>query len=231
MPLSTDEIPSSSIQVIIPAWRDKIELERTLPCLISVCSKQNILIVFGEADKDSEELAQRHGVSWMRAQSKGRARQMNEAAAHSESSVLIFVHADSVLPEKALASIGNALADGCVGGAFSRRFEPTGMFLRWTCWLADRRGQWLGWFLGDQCIFVRRDVFNKLGGFKDWNIFEDLDFSRRMSQFGKTRLIRPGVLSSARRFEKRGAVRQTIYDLWLTLGYLFRSKKWSPNHK
>jgi len=89
-----------------------------------------------------------------------------------------------------------------------------------TCLLASLRTRLTGWFLGDQAIFVRREVFKKLGGFRDLDLFEDLDFSRRMTQLGQVVTLSPPVISSSRRFQYRGAFLTTISDFWLTARYL-----------
>ena len=86
--------------------------------------------------------------------------------------------------------------------------------------MAQWRNRWFGWYLGDQAIFVRRAVFARLGGFRDLDVFEDVDFSRRMAGEGKTVTLHPPVLSSARRFDEQGAVRRSLVDAWLMGRYL-----------
>ncbi len=89
-----------------------------------------------------------------------------------------------------------------------------------TCRLAGLRNRLFGWHLGDQAVFVRRDIFEKLGGYRDIPVFEDLDFSRRLGAFGKTVTLTPPVSSSARRFVAKGPLRTTWDDLLLTRKYL-----------
>ena len=86
--------------------------------------------------------------------------------------------------------------------------------------LAGLRARWTGWFLGDQAIFVRRETFEKLGGFRDLDLFEDLDLSMRMARAGKLVTLAPPVISSSRRFERPGEVLTTLSDVWLTCQYL-----------
>ena len=107
-----------------------------------------------------------------------------------------------------------------IGGGFARRCDSNSSFLRTTCLLASLRTRLTGWFLGDQAIFVRKRVFEKLGGFHQLDLFEDLDFSRQMTQMGKVVTLSPPVISSSRRFQHRGAVLTTLSDLWLTARYL-----------
>ena len=93
--------------------------------------------------------------------------------------------------------------------------------------LAVLRNRLFGLYLGDQAIFVRRHVFAELGGYRDIPIFEDLDFSRRLSAAGKTVTLTPPVYSSARRFARLGPLRTTWEDLILTGRYLSGE---NPNH-
>ena len=121
----------------------------------------------------------------------------------------------------ALDRIENALEkQDCVGGGFARRFDSPSPFLKCTCLLAGLRNRSIGWFLGDQAIFVRRSVFNALRGFLPVDRFEDLDFSRRAGRLGRLATLSPPVLTSARPFERVGPFRRTVRDFFLTIRYL-----------
>jgi hypothetical protein len=109
-----------------------------------------------------------------------------------------------------------------MGGAFRRRFAHPSAWLRFTCRLADWRGRWWGWFLGDQAMFVRAAAFRRLGGFAPIDVAEDLEFSARLASAGRTVLLPATVLSSGRRFARRGPVRQTLRDLAFATGFLLR---------
>jgi GT2 family glycosyltransferase len=147
--------------------------------------------------------------------------QMNSAAQLAAGDTLLFLHADTQVRNTSLAQIETALQNpGAIGGGFARRFDSGSLFLEFTCRLATVRGRYLGWFLGDQGIFVRRTVFDRLHGFKEMLVFEDLDFSRRLARAGKVVTISPGIVSSARRFGRRGPFLTTFSDFWLTCRYL-----------
>ena len=177
-------------------------------------------VVFGEPDPGGEALAESYGVSWTRAKCAGRASQMNHGAASAEGDVLLFLHADSQPPPDALEAIEKAIHSGAVGGAFTRRFDSTSRFLQLTCWLADWRGRLLGIFLGDQGLFVHREVFHALGGFDEEVRYEDLDFSQRLRRSGRTILLPQVLRSSARRFQRSGVVRQSLSDFWAVFLFL-----------
>lgn len=150
----------------------------------------------------------------------GRARQMNAGASHSQADILLFLHADTHLPDEARHAIERALDDpACVGGRFDVRFErDTGL-----AWLIARlinlRSRWSGIATGDQALFVRHEVFAQLGGFTDIPIMEDVDFARRLKRAGCTAPLRAHVMTSYRRWDRHGALR-TIVLMW-TLRFLY----------
>jgi hypothetical protein len=146
---------------------------------------------------------------------------MNLGAAAARGRILLFLHADTLLPRGALAKIVDAIdRRGAIGGAFSRRYRSRSLTLALTARLAALRNRLFGWHLGDQALFVRHDIFAELAGYRDFPIFEDLDFSRRLRARGHTLTLTPPVYSSARRFVAQGPLRTTWNDLLLTGQYL-----------
>ena len=208
------------IDIIVPVFRDNAALERLFETLAGSPLLERMRVVFGEVDPRGEALAERYRVAWSRVAQAGRASQMNVGEAESSGEVLFFLHADSRLPTGALEAISDAVQNGAVGGAFSRRFDSPSLFLRMTCRLADWRGRAFGIFLGDQGLFVRRDVFGQLGGFDEQSRYEDLDFSLRLRQVGRTTLLPAILLSSARRFSEKGSFRQSLMDLWAVVRFV-----------
>ena len=150
----------------------------------------------------------------------GRARQMNLGASASQEDVLVFLHADSQLPDDARSVIAGAMVDrDCAGGRFDVEFEPdTG----WS-WIISRlinlRSRWSGIATGDQAIFVRRSVFDRMGGFADIPLMEDVDFTRRLRGMGRTAAPHSKVRTSFRRWEACGPVK-TILLMW-SLRFLY----------
>jgi rSAM/selenodomain-associated transferase 2 len=144
----------------------------------------------------------------------GRAKQMNAGAAASQADVLLFLHADTRLPDGARQAVEQALADpACVGGRFDVRFERDAGLARLIARLISLRSRWSGIATGDQALFVRREVFLTLGGFADLPLMEDVDFSRRLKRAGRVAPLRARVTTSYRRWEQCGAVR-TIALMW-----------------
>lgn len=150
----------------------------------------------------------------------GRARQMNAGAASAKEDVLLFLHADTVLPEHAREAIERALHDpACPGGRFDLRFDRGGPWARLIAALINLRSRWTGIATGDQAIFVRRAVFERLGGFAEIPLMEDVEFSRRLKRAGPVAALPDKATTSFRRWERCGPVR-TIMLMW-TLRFLY----------
>ena len=211
------------ISVIIPTLNEADSLPSTLRNLRSAAGARphEIILSDGGSTDATLAVAQAAGCLTVRSPRAQRAAQMNAGAARSQGTILLFLHADTLLPPSALELITVACDQpGVTGGAFARRYDSPSGWLQLTCWLAGWRNRWFGWHLGDQAIFARRAAFDQIGGFRDFDAFEDVDFSRRLARLGKLRTLRPPVVSSARRFEARGALRRSLTDAWLLFRYL-----------
>lgn len=207
------------ISVIIPVANEAAALPA---CLARIEGAPNeIIVVDAQSDDGTPAVARAGGCFLLASPDRQRARQMNLGAAQARGRVLLFLHADTLLPPDAFRKIIDAIdRRGAVGGAFSRRYRSRSWTLALTARLATLRNRVAGWHLGDQAIFVRRDTFREMGGFLDIPIFEDLDFSRRLRARGKTVTLTPPVYSSARRFAAKGPLWTTLDDLALTRRYL-----------
>jgi len=150
----------------------------------------------------------------------GRATQMNIGATASRGDILLFLHADTLLPRDAKREIEEAMKEpACVGGRFDLCFERD-MGLGWLISrLINLRSRWTGIATGDQAIFVRRRTFDELGGFSPIPIMEDIDFTSRLKQTGRVVSLRSKVITSYRRWKTRGSIR-TIVLMW-SLRFLY----------
>lgn len=176
------------------------------------------MLVDGGSRDDTTKLAGQFDVTVMNC-STGRAAQQNLGAKTAAGDVLLFLHADCCLPEDAREQILGALEKtaGTVGGCFRQRIDTDGMLYRWL----ERGNAWrvrvLKWAYGDQAIFVRRSAFEDLGGFPNLRFMEDLKFMQQLKRKGRIELL-PGPLTvSARRWQKRGPVRQTLRNWTLIM--------------
>ncbi len=223
-----------TITVVIPTLNEEAVLPRTLSQAASLGFDELIVVDGGSHDRTREivqAFASAPAISLQRSilspQSSalspvslltappGRANQMNAGAAASEGTVLLFLHADTSLPSDARQAVERALEDpACVGGRFDVRFERDSG----PGWLISRmmnlRSRWTGIATGDQAIFVRRSLFEQLGGYSDLPIMEDVDFSRRLKRTGRLSALRSKVITSYRRWDTRGPLR-TILLMWV----------------
>jgi rSAM/selenodomain-associated transferase 2 len=201
------------ISVVIPSWRDTENLAALLPALSAQEGVGETVVVDASGDERAEEIVLRFGAKFISCATPNRGQQMNLGAAASNGDVIIFQHCDTCLDDNHLEAIRRALSDSpIVGGAFFRKFDgrhPRLMWLESVARFLTRHG---GTLYGDQSIFVRREVFEKLGGFANIPLMEDVEFSRRLRSAGKIAVLDPPVASSARRHLQKGAWRTTIQN-------------------
>lgn len=209
------------MSIIIPALNEAATLAATIASIGP--SATDIIVVDAGSSDETVRIATELGARVVPSARRQRAFQLNRGAEAASSETLLFLHADTLLPRDALTNLSHALErSDVVGGAFVRHYASSSKFLRATCFLARCRNHLLGWHLGDQAMFVRRAIFFvELGGFREVDQFEDLDFSRRLTSRGRVVTLHPGVTTSSRRFAE-GAVRRTARDLGLTIHYLLR---------
>lgn len=144
----------------------------------------------------------------------GRASQMNAGAAQARGDVLLFLHADTELPDGADALIlENVLRTGALWGRFDVRLSGSHPLLRLVERMMNWRSRLTGICTGDQAIFVTRDAFAGTGGFPEQQLMEDIAFSRRMKRLGPPLCLRPAAVTSSRRWERSGMLR-TVLLMW-----------------
>ena len=144
---------------------------------------------------------------------RGRARQMHAGAQTATADVLLFLHADTVLPPEADARIRDAIRRGHLWGRFDVRLSGRYWPLRLVECMMNWRSAVSGIVTGDQAMFVRRDVYRMLGGFAPIPLMEDVEFSRRLKWVGKAARLRGPAVASSRRWELKGVFR-TILLMW-----------------
>jgi rSAM/selenodomain-associated transferase 2 len=203
----------SSLAIVIPT----LDEERALPDFLprALAAGDEVCVSDGGSRDATIEIARSLGAHVVTGP-PGRGPQLNRGARATGSEVLLFLHADTRLPEGAAGLVRQAVAGGAVGGGFLVRFEPARGSLRLAHRMTTLRTRLTGCPLGDQAQFVRRDVFEALGGFREWPILEDLDFMRRLKRRGRVAILDRPVTTSARRFVSRGVWRTsaTNYLIW-----------------
>ncbi|MBM4298782.1 MAG: glycosyltransferase, partial [Deltaproteobacteria bacterium] len=172
-----------------------------------------LLVVDGGSTDHTRDICAELNVACMTSP-RGRAAQMNFGAARTKSAVLLFLHADTRLPIIAFGDIRKAMSDpACVGGRFDVQLDGNKAMLRVVEKMISLRSRISKVGTGDQAIFIRREVFNKIGGFQEIPLMEDIALSRAMKRAGKVACLRSRVITSARRWEMEGVWR-TIFKMW-----------------
>jgi rSAM/selenodomain-associated transferase 2 len=199
------------ISVIIPAYNEEKALPLTLENLLRQRGRYEVIVVDGGSTDRTRDIARRiSGVRLITAP-KGRAVQMNTAAKTARGHWLLFLHADTLLPEGALRGIEALTPDsGCRAGGFLHRFSGSDPRLRLISWIDNLRTRTTRIIYGDQALFVRRTTFAQLGGFPEESIVEDILFSEKLKKITRPVLLNMHVITDSRKFEQMGVWRSLI---------------------
>ena len=209
------------ISVILPVLNERDRLPATLDSVrVAIPQAEIIAVDGGSTDSSREWLARQAGVQLIDSV-RGKGPQQNAGARAATGDALVFLHADSELPCDAGEKLAGLLNDPKVsGGAFRVRFaERRPVSLHILSWLMNKRMRVLRRCFGDQALFVRRNVWERCGGFPDWPLFEDYEFVRRFKRHGKFGIIASPVTISARRFLEKGVWRTAALVMVLQAGY------------
>ena len=193
------------LSIIMPVLNEEARIPTQLAGLAGLSGVDEIIVVDGGSVDHTPDLAAAAGCRLVTAP-RGRGTQMNAGAAAASGDILLFLHADVMLPVDAPLLIRRALADPTVvAGAFRTRTIAEGRRTWATRWLglADLRSRYTRFPYGDQALFVRRDAFQRVGGFPAQPLFEDLEISRRLWSVGRVQTLRAEVCVSGRRFLAR----------------------------
>jgi rSAM/selenodomain-associated transferase 2 len=187
----------------------------TLAAIQALAGDLEIIVVDGGSRDDTVGIARRLGAACVVAP-PGRAAAMNRGAALARGEALLFLHADTRLPPDAHLRISSALArPGVVGGCFRLSFDSPRRMLAVYAYFTRFRFRLFHY--GDAAYFIRADAFRRLGGYREYPVMEDLDLWLRMRGCGRAVVLPSSVLTSARRYERRGALRQQALNVTLVL--------------
>ncbi len=205
------------ISVIIPILNEARVLEKTLSRLQPELENHELIVVDGGSTDASVSIAEKYGK--VIKSERGRAKQLNAGAAAAEGDILLFLHADVWLESGAFKSVESALSSGYVGGGFLQKIDGKSILYRIIEFIADMRGKYLKVFYGDSGIFVSKTDFKRIGGFPQVPIMEEMGFSTELCRLGKTKMVKPRIHISARRWEKNGIIRTTAINWLITFLY------------
>jgi rSAM/selenodomain-associated transferase 2 len=209
-----------TIAVVVPLFNEAERVPGLLKMLDGLNVDEVVLVDGGSQDGTLELLdhslhpsLQQSGFRWLQSK-KGRAVQMNAGASICQSEIVLFLHADTEIDAAAIAATRDAMADSEVlGGRFDLKLSGRHPMLRLIEQMINLRSRFTKISSGDQTMFVRRDVFERLGGFPNQPLMEDIEFSKRLKQKGRVACLRDRVTTSSRRWEKFGMFK-TILLMW-----------------
>ncbi len=208
------------LSAIIPTWQEEAQVGRAVAAARAIADE--VVVSDGGSTDRTAAIARAQGAVVLQG-ARGRGQQLAAGAARASGDVFLFLHADTLLPPEARGSLERVLEDPRVsGGNFFLRFEPQDAPVgRLFTWLYDVRCRLLRIYYGDSPLFVRSDVYRRLGGFPAQPLFEDYAFIRRLERTERTVYVRDveGV-TSGRRYENRvlrtlgtWVILQTLYSL------------------
>ncbi|BCL37953.1 TIGR04283 family arsenosugar biosynthesis glycosyltransferase [Nostoc sp. MS1] len=216
-------IQRRKISIIIPTINEAGNIKQTI-ATTQPSANIEVIVVDGGSQDDTVAIAMSLGVKVI-SSSPGRAMQMNAGAALASGDMLLFLHADTLLPVGFDEMIIAALQQpGVVAGAFALRINADLASLR----LVEKGVYWRSRFLqmpyGDQAIFMTKAVFQQVGGFPELPIMEDFEIIRRLKRLGRITILSVPVVTSARRWLQKGVFKTTLINQIVIIAYLLGIK-------
>jgi len=218
--VATAAVNSGQLSVIIPTLNEAGCIQSTLESLQSLRSRGHEIILVDGGSRDTTRALAQPLVDQLLQSAPGRAAQMRTGATAARGQILWFLHADSHIPPQADAIILEALdRENADWGRFDITFADTHLLLKCVAWSMNLRSHLTGIATGDQGIFVRRPLYDRVGGLPSIPLMEDIRFSRSLKRYSRPCRITQTLSTSPRRWRTHGILR-TIVTMWgLRLGY------------
>ncbi len=191
------------ISIVIPAWNEERALPATLASVFAQGVSCEAIVADGGSADSTRAMVAADARLLLVSAPKGRASQMNEGARHAGGEWILFLHADTQLPRGSLSAI-EALPPGVSAGCFRHQFSGADWRLRLISRLHNWRFSITGMVYGDQAMFVRRSVFERLGGFPEVPHLEDILFCERLLKVTRPKMLTLTVVTGSRKFEEMG---------------------------
>lgn len=224
------------LSVIIPTLNEAESLKHTIDAVKILDKNIEIIVVDGGSSDATIEIAESYSVEIIQS-TRGRGTQLHTGANAANGEILWFLHADTIPDLQAIAQMKTALENpNIVGGNFTICFDGNSTAARFMTRLYPNLRK-IGLLYGDSAIFVRRENYLKIGGFKSLSLFEDLDFINRLKRTGELAYLPAKVTTSSRRFENRSFIltflRWTIFQVlyWLGVSPNWLAKRYYPIRK
>ncbi len=211
---------SYRISIIMPVINEAVNLANSLRQL-KLSEYEELIVVDGGSTDDTVSIA-REFTDKVFVTKSGRASVMNYGAQKAHGVILLFLHADCILPDNAFNIIRETLADHRVSaGAFSLGIDHTSVKFRIIEFGANIRSRISSIVYGDQGIFVNKDTFARIGGYANIPLMEDIEISQKLMKAGKIILVKTPIKASPRRWLKEGALYTTLRDWMIAFSYSF----------
>ena len=208
-----------SVSVIIPTRNEEKSIDAAIEQFRDSGVREVIVVDGGSRDQTCWR-ARAAGATVIES-APGRGTQQNRGAAEAQGDVLLFLHADTLLPLDFLKHVDNLLSrEGASAGAFRLGVDGSGRMLRWVENMANWRSLYCQLPYGDQAIFVKAETFRRAGGFAEIPLMEDFELMRRLRKLGRIELAPVAVTTSARRWRQLGVLRATWSNQVCILAYL-----------
>jgi rSAM/selenodomain-associated transferase 2 len=218
--------PDDLIAIVIPTFQEESTIKQCLTHLQAQAPPFEVIVADGGSEDQTLALAQSMTASLsypcqvLLSPKRGRSAQMNWGATQTQAEILLFLHADSLLPSGGLELMRQALTDPqVVGGRFAVKLDSPNWPYPLISWGINTRSRLTGYFTGDMGIFIRRSLFMELGGYWLHSLMEDLDLAGRMQKAGKVVFLSDPITTSSRRFQKHGPWRTILWMQILRVGY------------
>ena len=208
------------ISIIIPVFNEEKTIEKTLKHISKLKGDFETIVVDGNSTDNTVKIIKRHKAKLFKSK-KGRAFQMNTGAKKAKGDILLFLHADTKLPKNTYKETTKTLnSKNIVAGGFHKRFDKKNLILKYiffttTLWFILLRD-----IYGDQTLFLTKKTFNKIKGFPNIKLMENVEISKKLRKIGKLKLSKYCVTTSARRFGKRPG-RTFLFMMFLYTLYKF----------
>lgn len=232
---TNQSISTAKISIIIPTLNESQNIKATLAST-QISTNVEVIVVDGGSEDNTVEIVESSGVKVITGH-KNRARQMNVGAKNATGDILLFLHADTLLPANFDIMIRDALQQpSTVAGAFALRINAPDIGLRLVEWGVKWRSKLFKMPYGDQAIFITKEKFYQLGGFPELAIMEDFELIRNLKSTGKITFISVPVITSPRRWLKKGIWQTTLINQIVIIAYFIgvspeRIRNWYRGEK
>lgn len=207
------------VSIIIPTLNEEACIIKTLNHVVEQEGSFEVIVTDGGSTDKTLEIVQTFPVVKVIRAPQGRAYQMNEGAKLAKGDILLFLHADTLLLASSIEKVKNVMHNKqVVGGSFFLQFNIDSPFYKLYSYFSKINH--LLFTYGDQAIFIRREIFEDLNGYKEIALMEDVEIQQRLRSKGKFVKLNYPVITSARRFVRKGVILQQFYNVVLVLLFL-----------